>query len=191
MPGFNCKTRRRICDERGSSILVFCWSERWITWGDYVDILGNHVHPVVQKLFLHSDETFQRNDSPIHTARSVQSWFKEHEDALRQLHWLAKSPDLNTRIFGPLLSVSESRVRSIFPPSSVNRAIRCSSWRVVHYSTRNCSELPWVFSKKGTGNRWPNSVLRRKCVFHNCFFSPYHHHLDVHEAFALLGYYAS
>jgi hypothetical protein len=38
-----------------------------------VDILGNHVHPMVHKLFPDNDENLQGNDSPIHTARSVHS----------------------------------------------------------------------------------------------------------------------
>jgi len=50
------------------------------------------------------------------TARSVQSWFEEHEGALQHLLWLAQSPKSN--IFEPLWSVLESRVRSRFPPSS-------------------------------------------------------------------------
>jgi len=50
----------------------------------------------------------------MHTARSVQSWFEEHEDKLQHLLWPVQSPDLN--IIEQLLSVLESRVRSRFPP---------------------------------------------------------------------------
>jgi len=78
-----------------------------------VDILGSQVHPVVQVLFPNSDAIF-KDDSPIHTARSVQSWFEEHEDALQPLLWLAQSPNLN--IIEPLWSFLETRVRSRFPP---------------------------------------------------------------------------
>ena len=48
---------------------------------DYVDILGNQVHPMVQMLFP-NNAIFQDDNSSIRTARSVQSCFKEHEDAL-------------------------------------------------------------------------------------------------------------
>jgi heme oxygenase len=49
---------------------------------------------MVERLFPESDEFFQGNDSPIHTARSVQSWFEELEDALRHLPWPPQMPDL-------------------------------------------------------------------------------------------------
>ena len=52
---------------------------------DHVDILDNQIHPVVQKLFPNNDAVFQDDSSPINTARSVQSWFEEHEDALQHL----------------------------------------------------------------------------------------------------------
>jgi hypothetical protein len=50
----------------------------------------------------------------MHTARSVQSWFEEHEDVLQHLPWAAQSLDLN--IIEPLWSVLESMERIIFPP---------------------------------------------------------------------------
>ena len=47
-----------------------------------MDILGSLVHPMLQVLFPDNDAVFQDNDLPMHTARSVQSWFEEYEDAL-------------------------------------------------------------------------------------------------------------
>ena len=44
-----------------------------------MDTLGNQVHPVVQMMFPKNDTIFQNGNSPIHTARRVQSWFEEHE----------------------------------------------------------------------------------------------------------------
>ena len=41
---------------------------------DYVGILGNQVHTVVQLLFPNNDTTFQDDNSPKHTVRSVQCW---------------------------------------------------------------------------------------------------------------------
>jgi len=48
----------------------------------YVDILGNHLRPVVQMFLPNNDTVFQDDIPPMHTARSVHSWFEEHEDAL-------------------------------------------------------------------------------------------------------------
>jgi len=50
---------------------------------------------VVELLFPNNDAVFQDNYLPIHTARSAQSWFEEHEDVLQHLLWLAQLPDLN------------------------------------------------------------------------------------------------
>jgi len=52
-----------------------------ITAGDCVHILGNQIHPTFW-MFPNSDAIFQNGSLPILTARSVQSWFEEHEDAL-------------------------------------------------------------------------------------------------------------
>ena len=66
-----------------------------ITASDYVDILGNQVRPVVHMYFPNKFAGFQDDIPPMHTARSVQSWFEEHEDALQHLLWPAHSPHLN------------------------------------------------------------------------------------------------
>ena len=53
-------------------------------------------------------------------------------------------------------------------PSIISKATRR---RGVQYSTRDYSELTWVYSKKDTscvtGKWWPNSILM--CIFHICF----------------------
>ena len=53
-----------------------------ITASDYVNILGNQVHPMVQMLRPNNDAVFQDDNSPTHTAVSVQSWLEEHQDTL-------------------------------------------------------------------------------------------------------------
>jgi hypothetical protein len=50
---------------------------------EYVDILGNQVHPTVQMLFANNEAIFQYDNSPTHTPRSVQPWFEEHGDAFQ------------------------------------------------------------------------------------------------------------
>ena len=71
--------------------------------GDYVDILGNQVHPVIQTIFPSGNAVFQDDNAPILTSRAVQSWFEEHESELNYLPWSAQSPSLN--IIEPLWSV--------------------------------------------------------------------------------------
>ena len=81
-----------------------------------MDTVGNQGHPVVQRLLPNNNAIFQDDNSPIHTTRSVQSWFDEHGDALQHLPWPAQSPNLN--ITELLWSVLESRLKSRFPPPS-------------------------------------------------------------------------
>jgi hypothetical protein len=50
-----------------------------ITAREYVDRLSNQVHPMIQALFPNNDAVFQDDNALIHTAKSVQSWFEEHE----------------------------------------------------------------------------------------------------------------
>jgi hypothetical protein len=55
-----------------------------ITASDYMGILVNQALPLVQ-MFPNNNAIFQGDNSPIHTARSVQSWFEVHENALHHL----------------------------------------------------------------------------------------------------------
>ena len=88
-----------ICDDLGGNILYSAGPlltlNVQISASDCVDIVGNQMHPMVQILFPNNDAIFQNDDSPIHTGRSVQSWFEEHADALQHLLWLAQSPNLS------------------------------------------------------------------------------------------------
>lgn len=87
-----------------------------ITGKDYVTILADHVHPMVQYLFPNGDGMFQDDNAPIHTSRIVQDWFYEHEGDLSHLPWPPQSPDLN--IIEPVWSVLEKKVRDRYPPPS-------------------------------------------------------------------------
>jgi hypothetical protein len=60
-----------------------------ITAREYVDRLGNQVHPMIQTLFPNNDAVFQDDNAPIHTAGTVQLWFQEHGRELQHLHWPA------------------------------------------------------------------------------------------------------
>jgi hypothetical protein len=91
-----------------------------ITAKEYMDRLGNQVHPMIKTLFPSNDTVFQDNNAPIHTAITVLSWFEEHEGELQHLPWPAQSPDLN--IIEPFWPVLETRVRNRFPlPTSLKQ----------------------------------------------------------------------
>jgi len=146
----------------------------WITASDYVTILGNQVHTVVQMLFPNNDAIFQDDSSPIHTARSVQPWFEEHEDALR-LPWPAQSPDLNVIIL--LWSLLGSRVRSRFSPSSLKQLdVLHEEWFIITLETvQNLHEsiprrLQAVLRKMMTQIH----INKEMFIFHSCFRNVVH-----------------
>jgi hypothetical protein len=80
----------KICDEISwYSAGPLITMDGQIIASDYVDILGNRVHPMVHMLIPNNDAIIRDDNSPIHTASSVQSRFEEHEDALQHLPWPA------------------------------------------------------------------------------------------------------
>jgi len=62
------------------------------TANDCVDSLGSQMHPMVHTLYPNNEAAFQDDSSPMHTARSVQSWSEQYEDALQHVLWPAHSP---------------------------------------------------------------------------------------------------
>jgi hypothetical protein len=68
---------------------------------------------MIQTLFLNDDIVFQEENSPIHIAGTVQSWFEEHEGKLQHPPRPAQSPDLN--ITEPLGSVLGTTARYRLP----------------------------------------------------------------------------
>ena len=74
-----------------------------INASDYVDILSNRVYTMVHMLIPNNDAIIHNDNSPMHIARSVQSRFEEHKQALQHLPWPTESPALN--IIEPLWSV--------------------------------------------------------------------------------------
>jgi len=130
------------------------------TASDYMDILGSQVHPVFQVLFPNNAVIFKR-DSPIHTIRSVQSWFEVHEDALQRLLWLAQSPNLN--IIKTVWSVGQSRVRSRFSPSSLKQL--GEEWYTVPLETIQILHESIPRRIQPVMCKWrPNTILIKKCV---------------------------
>jgi hypothetical protein len=60
-----------------------------ITAREYLDKLGNQVHPMIQTVFPNNDAVFQDDNAPIQTAVTLPSWFEEYEGELRHLPWPA------------------------------------------------------------------------------------------------------
>jgi hypothetical protein len=96
-----------------------------ITAREYMDKLGNQMHPMIQTLFPNNDAVSQDDNVAIHTAGTVQSWFEEHEGELQHLNRPPQSPDLNITesetfksITESLWSVLETRVRNRFLSST-------------------------------------------------------------------------
>jgi hypothetical protein len=85
MPSSNSKTRGRFYDGLGSNIVVqysvgpIITLHDLITAREYVDRVGNQVHPMIPALFPNNDPVFQDDNAPIHTAGTVLSWVEEHE----------------------------------------------------------------------------------------------------------------
>lgn len=87
-----------------------------ITAKDYLNVLCDQVHPMVQTLFPKGDAFYQDDKAPVHTARIVQDWFSQHEGEVSHLPWPPQSPDIN--IIEPLWSVLERNLRARYPPPS-------------------------------------------------------------------------
>jgi hypothetical protein len=74
MPDSNSETWGRFCDGLGSNIMVqhsvgpIITLHGRITAREYMDRLGNQVHPMIQMLLSNSDTVLQDDNIPIHTA---------------------------------------------------------------------------------------------------------------------------
>ena len=74
---------------------------------DYLDVLSNQFHPMVQAMFPERNAIFQNDNAPIHMARTVKEWQEEHSD-FENLVWLPQSPNLSV--------IKQLQVRNHFHP---------------------------------------------------------------------------
>jgi hypothetical protein len=101
MPRSNSETQGRLCDDLGSNVVVqysvgpIVTLHGRITARDYVERLGNQIHPMIRTLFPNKDAVFQDDSAPIHTVGTIQSLFEEREGGLQHLPWPAQSPHFN------------------------------------------------------------------------------------------------
>jgi hypothetical protein len=71
MPGSNSETREKFCDGSGNNIVVqysvgpIITLHGRITAWEYVDRLGNQVHPMIQTLLPNNDAVFQEDSAPF------------------------------------------------------------------------------------------------------------------------------
>ena len=83
----------------------------WITASDYVDVLGNQVHPMVQMLFPNYDAVFSR-------WQLNQTYSQKCSALVWGTWWCTSTSSLSSTItIKTMWSVLKSRVRSRFTPS--------------------------------------------------------------------------
>ena len=95
-----------------------------------MDIIGDQVHPVVQRLFPKNVAFFSKTTFRPYTARSVQSWVAENGDTFQHLPRPAQSPDLK---YHRTTMVTFRAYGEKQAPSIISQA---TGRRVLQYSTR-------------------------------------------------------
>jgi hypothetical protein len=128
-------------------------------------------------LLPNNDTSFQDDSSPTHkhthTARCVQSWCEEQEDALQHLSRPAQMPVFI--IIETLWSLLENRVRSRFPPpSSVKQledVLRVQWYNIPLETNQNLHEsIPSRIQAVLQPNGGPTLYFNKEmCTFQNYF----------------------
>lgn len=52
---------------------------------DYLSILANHDHPIIQTLFPDGYAIFQNDNAPIYMVNVIQNWYEENKSELGPL----------------------------------------------------------------------------------------------------------
>ncbi len=71
-----------------------CFLKTNVTAPVYQEILEHLMLPSADQLFKDADFIFQQDLAPAHTAKSIKSWFNDHDVGV--LDWPVNSPDLNS-----------------------------------------------------------------------------------------------
>lgn len=82
LPGSNCETWTGFCDHVRHNIFSWIGASRCLEGDDhhYRSILTDHLHPMLQTLFLGERAVFRDNIAPVHTSCCVQTWIHEHDE---------------------------------------------------------------------------------------------------------------
>ncbi|PNF27169.1 hypothetical protein B7P43_G07844 [Cryptotermes secundus] len=137
-----------------------------VTANDYVTVLGNQVHPMVQTLFP-NDAIYQANNACVQIAHIVQDWFSENEDEVSCLPWPPQSPDIN--IIEPLWSVLESNLCARYPPpSSITELTMFFRKNGTRFPCRSCRTSIYPF--QGDCKQFCNPEVILHCISHNNVF---------------------
>ena len=62
---------------------------------EYLNIIGDHVHPSMDFYFPDGSGIFQEDNTRIHQTHVVQDWFRDHEGSFSHMEWPPQFPDLN------------------------------------------------------------------------------------------------
>ena len=114
MPGSNCEIWRRICEITWYSAGPVITLRGRITAGEYLDISGNQVYPMVQMSFPNNDAVFKMTVRPHIQKGSVSVWGPWRYTSTSSL--ASTMSDLNNS--EPLWPVADSTVISTVPPPS-------------------------------------------------------------------------
>ena len=162
MPSSNCEKLSQFCDDLGSNILYSAGPVLTLngpnTASDYVDILDSQVHRVVQVFFLTMMQFFKMTICP----------YTQPEVFSLGGAWCTSTSSLASTI--TQLKYHQTTVVSFRKQGEkqIPSISQTTTRRVVLYSTRDYSELTWVYFKKDTscitGILIKNSILINKCV---------------------------
>ncbi|GFV63354.1 transposable element Tcb2 transposase [Trichonephila clavipes] len=61
----------------------------------YVELLGDHLHPLMLFCYLHGNGVFQQDNCTSHKSRLATGWLDEYSSDLSVINWPLRSTDLN------------------------------------------------------------------------------------------------
>ena len=147
---------KKIYNDLGSNIFIIC---RFYNYSEWLNYCQWPRASLVQKLFPNNKSRWEF----VHTGSqkcSVLVWGASRCSSTSSLASIITTLEYH---WATAVSLREQREKQTHFPIISQATRRCSLRRVVQYSSRDCSECIWVYSKKDTccitGKWWPNSIL--------------------------------